>query len=152
MPSTYARLNYGLETLSDTLVLSLLGGKDIFITVSGDYRPSAFGCLIETLISLKERPLADMTSPKELAQSGGGGSWLEDVQRALDPLKAASLGPNQKQQSKSAGIADAVDLLIDLSFDEPNSATTAQASSFARTSSSNIEQLLELVSVNKILK
>ena len=149
VPATYTRLNYGLERLSDTLVLRLLGGKDIFITVTGDYRPSAFGCLLETLISLHDRPMADVDSPKELAKLGGGGEpWDEAVRRALDPLRSAK----QQQQvgnksadfgveaSSSAPVAVAtatsvpVDLLIDLSFDDPPIKKTPS------------QQLLELVS------
>ncbi|UXI22038.1 Nucleobindin-1 [Sarcoptes scabiei] len=59
-PSMAHKFNYGLEKLVDTLVLSLIGGKDIFITVSGDYRLSSFGCSLDTLVSL-ERPISTMT-------------------------------------------------------------------------------------------
>ncbi|OTF72626.1 type II inositol 1,4,5-trisphosphate 5-phosphatase-like protein [Euroglyphus maynei] len=59
-PSMVSRFNYGLETLADTLVLSLIGGKDIFITISGDYRLSCFGCSLETLVRL-QRPISSMT-------------------------------------------------------------------------------------------
>ncbi|KAH9511630.1 hypothetical protein DERF_010077 [Dermatophagoides farinae] len=63
------RFNYGLETLADTLVLSLIGGKDIFITISGDYRLSCFGCSLQTLVQL-EQPIATMTL-KEFQQKFG---------------------------------------------------------------------------------
>ena len=47
-------LNSGLDTLYDILVLHLEGGKDIFITVSGQYHKSCFGCSIEALIHMHQ--------------------------------------------------------------------------------------------------
>jgi len=47
-------LNCGSDTLYDILVLHLVGGKDIFITVSGQYQKSCFGCSIEALIHLHQ--------------------------------------------------------------------------------------------------
>jgi len=46
-------LNSGKDKLYDILVLHLLGGKDIFITVSGNYEKSCFGCSINGLVRLK---------------------------------------------------------------------------------------------------
>lgn len=46
-------LNSGKDQLYDILVLHLLGGKDIFITVSGQYIKSSFGCSIDSLVKLK---------------------------------------------------------------------------------------------------
>lgn len=51
--STAPRLNKGLEKLEDIIVLHLDGGKDLFITVSGEYECSSFGSSIETLVRLK---------------------------------------------------------------------------------------------------
>ena len=50
--STAPRLNKGLEKLDDIIVLHLDGGKDLFITVSGDYECSCFGSSIDTLVRL----------------------------------------------------------------------------------------------------
>jgi phosphatidylinositol-bisphosphatase len=47
-------LNSGLDELYDILVLHLDGGKDIFITVSGQYQKSCFGCSIEALIQMHQ--------------------------------------------------------------------------------------------------
>ena len=63
--STAPRLNKGLEELYDIIVLHLDGGKDLFITVSGDYECSCFGSSIETLVRLK-CPLK--RCPKEMLQ------------------------------------------------------------------------------------
>ena len=45
-------LNSGQDKLYDILVLHLMGGKDIFITVSGSYTRSCFGCSLEALVQL----------------------------------------------------------------------------------------------------
>lgn len=42
----------GPEGALDILVLHVKNGRDIFITVMGDYRPSCFGFSVETLIRL----------------------------------------------------------------------------------------------------
>ena len=47
-------LNCGSDTLYDILVLHLVGGKDIFITISGQYQNSCFGCSIQALIHLHQ--------------------------------------------------------------------------------------------------
>lgn len=47
-------LNSGLDDLYDILVLHLEGGKDIFITTSGKYVKSCFGCSIEALIHMHQ--------------------------------------------------------------------------------------------------
>uniref|UniRef100_A0A0A9XCU3 phosphoinositide 5-phosphatase n=3 Tax=Lygus hesperus TaxID=30085 RepID=A0A0A9XCU3_LYGHE len=43
------KLNSGYDQLYDILVLHLVGGKDIFITVTGEYERSCFGTSLETL-------------------------------------------------------------------------------------------------------
>ena len=52
-------LNSGSDTLYDILVLHLDGGKDIFITVSGQYKKSCYGCSIEALIRM-HRPIGEI--------------------------------------------------------------------------------------------
>lgn len=47
------KMNSGSDKLYDILVLHLEGGKDIFVTVSGTYERSCFGCSIEALVNLK---------------------------------------------------------------------------------------------------
>ena len=37
----------GAEALEDILVLRVVGGRDYFVTVSGTYLPSCFGCSLE---------------------------------------------------------------------------------------------------------
>ena len=63
--STAPRLNKGLEELYDIIVLHLDGGKDLFITVNGDYQYSCFGFSIDTLVRLK-CPLKQV--PKDVLQ------------------------------------------------------------------------------------
>ncbi|RWS08740.1 inositol polyphosphate 5-phosphatase OCRL-1-like protein [Dinothrombium tinctorium] len=48
-----SKLNAGIEKLYDILVLHLDGGKDLFITVSGTYKRSCFGCSINALTRMK---------------------------------------------------------------------------------------------------
>ncbi|XP_041351900.1 inositol polyphosphate 5-phosphatase OCRL-like [Gigantopelta aegis] len=60
--TTAADLNKGIEQLEDILVLHLAGGKDFFMTVSGNYIPSSFGSSIEALVQMhgpiREVPVA----------------------------------------------------------------------------------------------
>lgn len=60
-PLVASRLNYQVETLADTLVLNLIGGKDIFVTISGDYRPSCFGLSLEALVRA-DQPIGTLTT------------------------------------------------------------------------------------------
>ncbi|XP_005098372.1 inositol polyphosphate 5-phosphatase OCRL isoform X2 [Aplysia californica] len=66
-----ARLNCGEENLEDILVLHLTGGKDSFITVSGNYLISSFGSSIEALVQMhgpiREVPVASLI---EIEQPG----------------------------------------------------------------------------------
>ena len=55
-----AKLNSGEDHLSDILVLHLEHGRDLFITVSGAYKPSVFGSSIEFLVRLRT-PIQQMT-------------------------------------------------------------------------------------------
>ena len=47
--------------LYDILVLHLVGGKDIFVTVSGTYKKSSFGSSIEALCRLTV-PIGELTA------------------------------------------------------------------------------------------
>ena len=49
---TAGALNCGKDQLYDILVLHLVGGKDIFVTVSGEYRRSCFGASIDALCKM----------------------------------------------------------------------------------------------------
>ena len=53
-------LDSGEDKLYDILVLHLMGGKDIFITVSGTYTKSCFGCSLEALVHLTV-PISELT-------------------------------------------------------------------------------------------
>ncbi|XP_060114249.1 type II inositol 1,4,5-trisphosphate 5-phosphatase [Heteronotia binoei] len=57
--STATALNSGEDKLEDILVLHLVRGKDYFLSVSGNYLPSCFGCPIQTLCYMKE-PIREM--------------------------------------------------------------------------------------------
>lgn len=74
---TAAQLNSGADKLYDILVLHLEGGKDLFITITGDYERSCFGSSINALVHMnkpfKEVPMAkliDLESkqPKDLSE------------------------------------------------------------------------------------
>lgn len=58
---TAGSLNSGSDQLYDILVLHLVGGKDIFVTISGSYRKSSFGASIEALCRLTV-PIAELSS------------------------------------------------------------------------------------------
>jgi len=68
--NTAGPLNSGEDKLYDILVLHLMGGKDIFITVSGAYTKSCFGCSIEGLVNLKV-PIREL-SPGQVASLEAG--------------------------------------------------------------------------------
>lgn len=63
---TASYLNVGKDTLYDILVLHLVNGKDIFITVAGDFERSVFGCSISALVNMSE-PIS-MISPGKLIE------------------------------------------------------------------------------------
>ncbi|BFZ10183.1 hypothetical protein BsWGS_13221 [Bradybaena similaris] len=81
--TTVAKLNSGEEKLDDILVLHLMGGKDFFITVTGNYLASSFGSSIEALIQMhgpiRDVPVAELIeieqpgslSRVDIAQDGG---------------------------------------------------------------------------------
>ena len=47
-------LNVGSEKLEDILVLHLKGGKDFFISITGNYLPSCFGSSLEMLVKMHD--------------------------------------------------------------------------------------------------
>ena len=57
-------LSSGQNIVDDILVLHLEGGKDFFLSVTGNYLPSCFGSSLETLVHLhtyiREVPTADL--------------------------------------------------------------------------------------------
>ena len=58
---TAPKLNKGNDQLEDILVLHLVNGKDLFILVSGKWRPTCFGTSLEVLVRLAG-PIRDPTS------------------------------------------------------------------------------------------
>lgn len=60
---TAAGLNVGRDSLYDILVLHLENGKDIFITIAGDYERSVFGCSIQALVNMSE-PIKNISAGK----------------------------------------------------------------------------------------
>jgi len=101
-PTIGTRLNYGLDKLSDTLVLNLRGGKDIFITVNGEYKPSCFGCSLDTLTSIHS-PVAQLTI-EELSKRFG-----EQVKWLMDPAKSQELVIQKKKESNLALLLELTD-------------------------------------------
>jgi len=67
---TAGGLNSGQDKLYDILVLHLMGGKDIFITVSGTYIRSCFGSSLAALVQLTV-PLRELT-PGQVASLEAG--------------------------------------------------------------------------------
>lgn len=57
---TAGPLTSGTDQLYEILVLHLIGGKDIFITVSGEYQRSSFGTSIAALVRMTV-PICDMS-------------------------------------------------------------------------------------------
>ena len=61
---TVPSLAAGQNMVDDILVLHLEGGKDFFLSVTGNYLPSCFGSSLETLVHLhtyiREVPTADL--------------------------------------------------------------------------------------------
>ncbi|XP_061452357.1 type II inositol 1,4,5-trisphosphate 5-phosphatase isoform X2 [Rhineura floridana] len=80
--STATHLNSGENKLEDILVLHLDRGKDYFLSVSGNYLPSCFGCPLQTLCHMRE-PIQEM-SPEAIQEltlmplrPGDDASWGE---------------------------------------------------------------------------
>lgn len=66
-------MNSGDEKLEDILVLHLEGGKDFFVSVSGNYLPSVFGSSIEALVRMygpiREVPVATLVNLEHIDSS-----------------------------------------------------------------------------------
>ncbi|KAF7258607.1 hypothetical protein EG68_04130 [Paragonimus skrjabini miyazakii] len=78
-PELVASLNSGSSTLSTIIVLRLLGGKDYFISISGNFVPTCFGLPLSLLLTLDTVPIAWMPA-KELQEkinSARVGDWQE---------------------------------------------------------------------------
>lgn len=58
-PTTAPQLNSGDDKIEDILVLHLEGGKDLFVSVSGNYLPSCFGSSLEALVYMF-KPIRDV--------------------------------------------------------------------------------------------
>lgn len=58
---TAGPLNSGQDQMYDILVLHLMGGKDIFITVSGTYQKSSFGASINALCKMTV-PISELSA------------------------------------------------------------------------------------------
>ena len=84
---TAGALNAGSDQMYDILVLHLIGGKDIFITVSGNYSKSSFGSSINALVRLTV-PITEL--------SAGALAELE-----TDP--SAAKGPVEKEKGSKGG-------------------------------------------------
>lgn len=69
---TAGPLTSGQDQLYDILVLHLIGGRDMFITVGGDYQRSSFGASIEALVRMTV-PICEL-SIRSILQLEGTGS------------------------------------------------------------------------------
>merc|ERR1719228_343732 len=78
-------LNSGQDKLYDILVLHLMGGKDIFITVSGSYIRSCFGCSLEALVQLTV-PIRELSPGQVVSLEAGEMAKLpEQTDGAKEP-------------------------------------------------------------------
>lgn len=70
------KLNSGVDKLYDILVLHLEGGKDIFITVTGNYERSCFGSSLEALVHVsvpvREIPIGKLVELETTKEAPGG--------------------------------------------------------------------------------
>ena len=66
---TAGPLTSGQDQLYEILVLHLVGGKDIFITVSGEYQRSSFGASIDALVRMTV-PICELTTASILQLEG----------------------------------------------------------------------------------
>lgn len=61
-------LNIQKDKINDILVLHLEGGKDFFITVTGQYQPTCFGMPLDALVYIR-RPISEL-KPEDLVTLG----------------------------------------------------------------------------------
>ncbi|CAL8092610.1 unnamed protein product [Calicophoron daubneyi] len=78
-PEIVSTLNSGASSLSAIIVLRLQGGKDYFITVSGQFVPTSFGLPLTLLLSLDSTPVAWLPADelKEKIKNSHAGEWKE---------------------------------------------------------------------------
>jgi len=70
-------LTCGQDQMYDILVLHLVGGKDIFVTVSGNYRKSCFGASIDALCKMTV-PIAELSVADLMAYEGFPSKSVKD--------------------------------------------------------------------------
>eukprot|EP00095_Tigriopus_kingsejongensis_P009757 maker-scaffold422_size175911-snap-gene-0.33 protein:Tk09757 transcript:maker-scaffold422_size175911-snap-gene-0.33-mRNA-1 annotation:"type ii inositol- -trisphosphate 5-phosphatase" len=108
--TTAGSLNMGKDQMYDILVLHLVGGKDIFITVSGEYQKSCFGASIGALCQMTV-PICELSTGAllELEKKAQGTTEVEQgypVPKELWFLcdLVTSLGLEQEQLFQQPGL------------------------------------------------
>lgn len=97
-----AALTYGRDKLEEILILHLENGRDIFLIISGFYRPSCFGCDLWTLCH-SMHPIKDL-SIEQLIE-------LSNSQRGVDiGMEALSLSPPEVVNGGAAPPQHAYDI------------------------------------------
>ncbi|VDD80178.1 unnamed protein product [Mesocestoides corti] len=78
-PDCVASLQSGLSPLSCIIVLTLVGGKDYFISISGQFIPTCFGLPLSLLLRLPDTPVACIPSDelKQMIRDSRVGNWRE---------------------------------------------------------------------------
>ncbi|KAL7289736.1 hypothetical protein TKK_0016344 [Trichogramma kaykai] len=114
------KLNSGADQLYDILVLHLVNGKDIFITVTGTYERSCFGCSMEALIHIpvpiREVPagrIMELENSKNLSQdpySVPKEIWLLVDRLYRHGIKTPGLFETQGLHSEVLAIRDWLDV------------------------------------------
>lgn len=133
--TTAGSLNAGSDQMYDILVLHLVGGKDIFITVSGEYQKSCFGASINALCQmtvpiseLSVGALMDLEKPPSTGPTpSNGGEEPYPVPKELWFLcdLITSLGLDQEQLFLQPGLRKEILEIRDwldtgLPVDKPN--------------------------------
>ncbi|XP_003425852.1 inositol polyphosphate 5-phosphatase OCRL [Nasonia vitripennis] len=114
------KLNSGEDKLYDILVLHLINGKDIFITVTGTYERSCFGCSMEALVHIpvpiREIPIGrimELENNKNVSQdpySVPKEVWLLVDRLYRHGIKTAGLFETQGLHSEVLAIRDWLDI------------------------------------------
>ncbi|KAL9635186.1 MAG: hypothetical protein Q9164_003629 [Protoblastenia rupestris] len=84
------RLNSGVETLDDVLILRIQNGRDYFLPLHGDWQQSAFGRSIEKLIRLPEGGVRKLQHQHPEGSSPGHDAVKWSVPRELFRLTDAT--------------------------------------------------------------
>lgn len=66
-PDVVATVQSGVSLLSCIIVLTLVGGKDFFISITGRFVPTSFGLPLTLLLRLPATPVA-LLPPDQIAQ------------------------------------------------------------------------------------